>query len=234
MRSLRGCFDLRRAQDREPSSSYHAYTFSYSLEECNAMLFAALRERTEVVKDRARMFEGLIRDTHKQAYGLAYRLTGNPSEAEDLVQESFVRAFRFFDKYDDRLPFTSWLYRIISNTHIDLIRRKGRLKTTSLDNSGPEGTTTWDVADEESSPDRELMNDSMAEPVQKALLSMNEDFRTAVILADVEGMAYEEVAEIMKTSVGTVRSRIHRGRKQLRDHLLKNSPDFFGRFANEL
>jgi len=180
------------------------------------------------------LFDDLVRRSHKQAYSLAYRLTGNLSEAEDLVQESFVRAYRFFHRYDDNLPFTSWLYRIMTNAHIDMVRRRGRLKTTSIENAGTDGTSTWELPDPEASPDKLMLQGALDEPVQKALLAMTAEFRTAVLLADVEGLAYEEVAEIMKTSVGTVRSRIHRGRKQLRTHLLKHAPQTYGSYCDEL
>ena len=175
-----------------------------------------------------------MKDSYKPAYGLAYRLTGNAAEAEDLVQETYVRAYRFFHRFDESLPFTSWLYRIMTNAHIDSVRRRGRLRTTSLDTSGNDGATTWDIADQDGSPDRLMLQNSLDEPVQKALLSMTPEFRTAVLLADVEGLAYEEVAEIMKTSVGTVRSRIHRGRKQIRTHLLKHAPQTYRSFCDEL
>lgn len=198
------------------------------------MIFAvATRERTTVVADKA-LFEALIRKTGKQAYSLAYRLTGNSSEAEDLVQETYIRAFRFFAKYDQNLPFTSWLYRIMTNAHIDSVRRKGRIKTTSLEQSGTDGNSTWDLPDVNAAPDRAMLQQSVAEPVQNALGAMTSEFRTAVLLADVEGMAYEEIAEIMKTSVGTVRSRIHRGRKQLRKHLLKFSPQTYRSYCDDL
>lgn len=198
------------------------------------MIFAVARENTAQMVADARLFEELIRKTHKQAYSLAFRLTGNASEAEDLVQESFIRAFRFFGKYDQSLPFTSWLYRIMTNAHIDSVRRKGRLKLTSLEQSGSEGATTWELPDHEAAPDRVMMERSLNEPVQNALGAMTPEFRTAVLLADVEGMAYEEIAEIMKTSVGTVRSRIHRGRKQLRRHLMKHSPNAYRSYCDEL
>lgn len=198
------------------------------------MIFAAVRDRAQSKTDRAVLFETLIRDTHKQAYGLAYRLTGNAAEAEDLVQESFLRAFRFFHRYDDSLPFTSWLYRIMSNAHIDMMRRKGKLRTTSLEAGGSEGNLTWDLPDHEAAPDRILMENALDDNVQNALMAMTPEFRTAVLLADVEGMAYEEVAEIMGTSVGTVRSRIHRGRKQIRCHLLKHAPQTYGGYCDEL
>ncbi len=198
------------------------------------MFFTAVRERDTSRPDRVALFDDLVRRSHKQAYSLAYRLTGNLSEAEDLVQESFVRAYRFFHRYDDNLPFTSWLYRIMTNAHIDMVRRRGRLKTTSIENAGTDGTSTWELPDPEASPDKLMLQGALDEPVQKALLAMTAEFRTAVLLADVEGLAYEEVAEIMKTSVGTVRSRIHRGRKQLRTHLLKHAPQTYGSYCDEL
>lgn len=197
------------------------------------MLLTALRDRI-APRDRTALFEGLIRDTHKQAYSLAYRLTGNAAEAEDLVQESFLRAYRFFHRYDESLPFTSWLYRIMTNAHIDMVRRKGRIRTTSLEGAGSDGAGTWDVPDTEATPDRMLMQNALDEPVQKALNSMTAEFRTAVLLADVEGLAYEEVAEIMKTSVGTVRSRIHRGRKQIRNFLMKTAPETYRSYCDDL
>lgn len=199
------------------------------------MLLSVVRDRQRPsLGDRSGLFEQLIRDTQKQAHSLAYRLTGNVAEAEDLVQESYLRAFRFFARYDDSLPFASWLYRIMTNAHIDMVRRRGRLRTTSLESAGTDGSSTWDIPDKGPSPDREMIENAVDEPVQRALMAMTPEFRTAVLLADVEGLAYEEVAEIMRTSVGTVRSRIHRGRKQLRSYLLKHAPQTYGSFGDEL
>jgi len=173
-------------------------------------------------------FEGHIRDCHRSAYNFAYRLSGNPNDAEDLLQEATIRAFRFFDKYDDRYAFQNWLFRILANTHIDLVRRRSRFKTISIER--PEGTPAWDIADADADADRELLSGYLEAPLQNAMMAINSEFRMAVLLADVEGMAYEEVAEVMQTSVGTVRSRIHRGRKQLRAHLSKHAPDLSKRF----
>lgn len=198
------------------------------------MIFAAVRERIMPNQDRKTLFEGLVRGSYKQAFSLAYRLTGTTAEAEDLVQETFVRAFRFFHRYDDSMPFNSWLYRIMSNAHVDTMRRKGRIKTISLETSGPDGATTWDVADQEATVDQKLADRSLNDSMQQALNSMTAEFRTAVLLADVEGLAYEEVAEIMNTSVGTVRSRIHRGRKQIRQHLMKHAPAEYKGYSDEL
>lgn len=198
------------------------------------MLTLAFKDRSPAVPDRQALFESLVREAYRPAYGLAYRLTGNASEAEDLMQETFVRAFRFFHRYDEALPFSSWLYRIMTNAHIDLVRRRGKLKTTSLDHGATEGSSGWEVPDPDSAPDRELMRNAVDDTVQAGLMAMTAEFRTAVLLADVEGLAYEEVADIMRTSVGTVRSRIHRGRKQLRAYLLKHAPDTYSEMAFEL
>jgi RNA polymerase sigma-70 factor (ECF subfamily) len=179
-------------------------------------------------------FEQLVRKTQKQAFGLAYRLTGDMTEAEDLVQETYLRAYRFFHRYDRELPFASWIYRIMTNTYVDSLRRKGRIRTTSLDHGGAGRVAGWDVADSRPSPDSVILEGSMDEPVQNALSSINPVFRTAVILADVEEMAYEEIAEIMGTSVGTVRSRIHRGRRQLREHLTRSCPGLFRGVRDEM
>lgn len=173
-------------------------------------------------EDRRPLFERMMSQSYRQAFNMAYRLTGNATDAEDLLQETFLRAFRFFHRYDENLPFTSWLYRIMTNVHIDIVRKKSRLKTVSLENSGPDSSRTWEIADLEADADMSVMESTLEEPLQLGLRSMNAEFRLAVVLADVEGMSYEEIAEIMNTSIGTVRSRIHRGRKQLRTYLEKH------------
>lgn len=167
-----------------------------------------------------------MKESYRKVFSLALRLVGNSVDAEDLVQEAYVRAYRFFDRYDDNLPFSSWMYRIVTNCHIDQMRRKGKIKSTSLDTSSDTGAA-WEIPDESDAPDRLLMQDQMDEAIQLGLQAMTPDFRTAVVLADVEGMAYEEIADVMKTSIGTVRSRIHRGRKQLRTYLQRKHPERF-------
>ena len=198
------------------------------------MLFAATHDRATSAEDRKAVFDGLVRSSHRQAYNLAYRLTGCAAEAEDLAQEAYVRAFRFFGRYDDSLPFTSWLFRIMTNAHIDMLRRKGKLKTTSLQVDSSDNQVTREIPDTESMPDRILVRDSLNDHIQAAVNSMTTEFKHAVILADIEGLAYEEIAELMNTSVGTVRSRIHRGRKQIRKYLLAHAPETYKEFCNEL
>ncbi len=198
------------------------------------MLLIAAKTRTETTGPSRARFEGLVEKTQKQAYGLAYRLTGNAAEAEDLVQESFLRAYRFFHRYDPALPFTSWLYRIMTNAHVDGVRRRSRLRTTSLEQAGADGSTVWELPDSQPAPDRAMLDQALDETIQTALTAMTPEFRTAVLLADVEGMAYDEIADVMRTSVGTVRSRIHRGRRQLRNHLLRHSPQAYKGLIDEL
>jgi RNA polymerase sigma-70 factor (ECF subfamily) len=170
-------------------------------------------------------FEQRMRDSYRQVYSLALRLSGNTQEAEDIVQEAYVRAFRFFHRFDTSLSFTSWMFRILSNVHIDSARKRSKFKTCSLDRPNNLSDSAWDIADASGSPDKMIEEHQLEDTVQLGLMSMSAEFRTAVLLADVEGLAYEEIAEIMKTSIGTVRSRIHRGRIQLRQYLEQAAPE---------
>jgi RNA polymerase sigma-70 factor, ECF subfamily len=171
-----------------------------------------------------REFDSLVRRYHRQAYNIAYRLTGNHADAEDLTQEAFVRAFRFFDNYRRDLPFENWLYRIISNLFVDDLRRKPKARIHSLDapvggDSNSESQAFFEIPDNRENPERVVLHEELDEQIQKALASLPADFRMTVILADIEGMSYEEISETMRCSLGTVRSRLHRGRKLLRHKL---------------
>jgi len=196
------------------------------------MVYTAAAKRME--DEIQREFDELVRRYYRQAYNLAYRLTGNAADAEDLVQDAFLRAYRFFDRYDRSLPFMNWFSRILTNLYIDEYRRRGRLKTVSLDEplqteEGEEGPSVLDLPDPGLSPLEIAMNQEYIDAIHEGLQQLAPEFRTAVVLADIQGHSYEEIAEIMGTSIGTVRSRIHRGRKQLRDYLLKRYPELFER-----
>lgn len=171
-----------------------------------------------------REFDSLVRRYHKQAYNIAYRLTGNHADAEDLTQEAFVRAFRFFGNYRRDLPFENWLYRIISNLFVDDLRRKPKARIHSLDapvssDATSESNAFFEIPDSRENPERVVLHEELDEQIQKALAQLPPDFRMTVILADIEGMSYEEISETMRCSLGTVRSRLHRGRKLLRTKL---------------
>lgn len=159
-----------------------------------------------------------------QLYGAAMRMTRNPSDAADLVQETFVKAFASWASFTQGTNLKAWLYRILTNTYINTYRKKQRepyqgaiddLEDWQL--GGAESTT----ATSSRSAEAEAIDRMPASVVKDALQSIPDDFRMAVYLADVEGFAYQEIADIMKTPIGTVMSRLHRGRRLLRD-LLKD------------
>ncbi len=170
---------------------------------------------------RLAAFEELVLQHQKQIYRVAYRLTGNHNDAEDLAQDAIVEAFRAFDRYQPGTYFDRWLYRIMSRTYIDTVRRRNRRPVVSLDAPmGGEGDPLVTVMGD-SSQDPQQMTETfdLDGVVQLALDGLPQEFRTAVVLADIEGLSYDEVAQALRCPVGTVRSRLHRARQMLREAL---------------
>jgi RNA polymerase sigma-70 factor (ECF subfamily) len=153
-----------------------------------------------------------------RVYRLAYRLTGNPHDAEDLTQEVFVRVFRSLSSYTPG-TFEGWLHRITTNLFLDQARRKSRIRMDSL----AEDAETR-IASRAIGPDAHYLDTQFDDDVESALAALPPDFRAAVVLCDVEGLSYEEISDVLGLKLGTVRSRIHRGRSMLRKALAHRAP----------
>ena len=175
--------------------------------------------------DRSAMpsWDDLVREHADRVYRLAYRLAGNAQDAEDLTQDTFIRVFRSLSNYQAG-TFEGWLHRITTNLFLDMVRRRNRIRMEAL----PEDYSR--VPSNTPNPEQ-IYHDSRLDPaLQRALDSLAPDFRAAVVLCDIEGLSYEEIGTTLGVKLGTVRSRIHRGRQAIRDHLAAAPDHSLGRY----
>jgi len=157
-------------------------------------------------------WDDIVREHADRVYRLAYRLSGNQHDAEDLTQETFIRVFRSLASYQPG-TFEGWLHRITTNLFLDMVRRRSRLRMEGL----PDDTDR--LAGDGPSPEQVYTDTHLDPDLQAALDDLAPEFRAAVVLCDVEGLSYEEIGATLGVKLGTVRSRIHRGRQALRSSL---------------
>ncbi len=163
-------------------------------------------------------WEEIVSTHSARVYRLAYRLTGNQHDAEDLTQEVFVRVFRSLSTYTPG-TFEGWLHRITTNLFLDMVRRRQRIRFDALGEDAAER-----LPSREPSPQQHFNDTHFDADVQQALDTLAPEFRAAVVLCDIEGLSYEEIAATLGVKLGTVRSRIHRGRSHLRKALQHRAP----------
>lgn len=170
-------------------------------------------------------FESMMVDTQRRAYTMALQLTRNPSDAEDLVQETYVKAWKGFDSYIAGRPFLNWLLRIMQRAYLDSRRRDNPIRKAESLNSmiSPSDGEVQElpIPDGAPTPDEEILHGEFRKELHLALEQLPEVYRSAITMCDLENMSYSEIAERQQTTIGTVRSRIHRGRRLLRDIIMQ-------------
>jgi len=174
-------------------------------------------------------FEVLVKEYEKNVYNLALRMTGNSEDAADMSQEAFIKAYNSLSSFRGDSKFSVWLYRIVSNVCLDYLRSRTRKPTVSLSTENDDGEEIeLDIADETQSPeflfDRRLTRDA----VRRGLAALPPDHREILLLREIQGLSYEEIAAALELEAGTVKSRIFRARKKLCSFLIKdgNIPEF--------
>ncbi len=166
-------------------------------------------------------YEAIVQRYARHVYNIAYRMTGNAADARDLSQEAFLRVYRALRRVEPGAPLESWLYRIVSNLYVDLLRKRPRQRVESLDEPlpTPRGELLRELPDLAGSPEVIFERERLDETIQRALDTLSPELRMVVILSDVEGFAYEEIAAMLRVPLGTVKSRLHRARQVLQERL---------------
>lgn len=168
-------------------------------------------------------FEELILKHEKIVYNLALRMMNHSEDAKDISQEVFLKAYRSLCNFDERSAFSTWLYRITHNTCIDEMRKRKGKQNYSLEEEleNEAGSMQRQIADEGDTPEESLLREEQKSEILQALDNLSAEHKAAIVLRDVKGLSYEEIAEILEVSLGTVKSRISRGRNQLKNEILK-------------
>ena len=180
-----------------------------------------------------RSFELLIEQCKTKAYNIALRYLRNEEDAMDVLQESFIKIYRHLGSFKEGSKFDTWVYRIVVNTCNDMLRKNHGAPVESLNRSDEEEEEyTLELPDTDPGPQESLLRKEQAKLILDALDQLKPDQKEVVILRDIQGFAYEEIAEMLNCSIGTIKSRINRSRSRLREILLEQNGDFF-RLTNE-
>lgn len=168
-------------------------------------------------------FDELIEKYEKTAYNIALRILKNPEDAMDVSQEAFIKVFKSIKTFNFESAFSTWLYRIVTNTCLDFIRKRNS-NVYSIDNpiQTDEGEIERDIPDESNSPEELLEKKLTQELINNSINKLEENHRIVIILRDIQGFSYEEISKILDCSMGTVKSRINRARRSLKDIIIKD------------
>ena len=165
-------------------------------------------------------FEELVRRYERKVYNITYRLMGNEQDASEALQDAFMRAYRFIGKFQFKSSFFTWLYRIATNVSLSKLRKREKVETVSIDQPVNEaGDLPFEIPDLKYGPEKLMKQRELRAAIQKAVEELPEDYRSVVVLRDLEGLSNEEVSKVLKLSVAAVKSRLHRGRLVLREKL---------------
>lgn len=178
----------------------------------------------------AEKFQAMMGETRRRAYSMAIQLTRNATDAEDLVQETYVKAWRGFESYAPDRSFLNWLLRIMQRAYLDSRRRENPVRKAESLNAlitpHDRDSQELQVADDRITPDEELLREEYKEQLNKALDQLPDVYSTALRMCDLEGLSYSEIADHQNTTIGTVRSRIHRGRRLLKEAIVRGGYQF--------
>lgn len=168
-------------------------------------------------------FNSLMQQHEGRMYAVALRMCANREDAQDCLQEAMLRIYRAISGFKGESSFATWVYRITMNTCLDELRKRKNRQSTSLDNLLDMG---WSPSDETNAPEKHAIRNESRRALQSAIANLPEDMRSAIVLRDIEGLSYDEIAQALGINIGTIKSRISRGREKLREKLKENSELF--------
>ncbi|MDD6882680.1 MAG: sigma-70 family RNA polymerase sigma factor [Eubacteriales bacterium] len=168
-------------------------------------------------------FSTLMEAHERRMFAVALRMCGNHEDAQDCLQEAMLRVYRALASFKGQSSFSTWVYRVTMNTCLDELRRRKMRKTTSLDGLLDSG---WSPAEELDTPEHNAIRSEQRRTIERAIAALPEDMRAAIVLRDIQGFSYDDIAGMLDTNVGTIKSRISRGREKLRETLMQQAELF--------